>query len=65
MTQYIAKLAAIEGVEVASRSLARFSPVEFSPDVMNLIETTANERGYACQRLPSGAGHDAQIFAPN
>ena len=65
MTQYIAKLAAIEGVEVASRSLARFSPVEFSPDVMNLIETTANERGYACQRLPSGAGHDAQMFAPN
>ncbi|MDG2077324.1 MAG: M20 family metallo-hydrolase, partial [Arenicellales bacterium] len=65
MTQYIAKLAAIEGVEVASRSLARFCPVEFSPDVMNLIETTANERGYACQRLPSGAGHDAQMFAPN
>ena len=65
MTQYIAKLAAIEGVEVASRSLARFSPVEFSPDVMNLIDTTANERGYACQRLPSGAGHDAQMFAPN
>ena len=65
MTQYIAKLAAIEGVEVVSRSLARFCPVEFDPDVMNLIETTANERGYACQRLPSGAGHDAQMFAPN
>jgi N-carbamoyl-L-amino-acid hydrolase len=65
MTQYITKLAAIEGVEVASRSLARFCPVEFSPDVVNLIETTAKERGYACQRLPSGAGHDAQMFAPN
>ena len=65
MTQYIAKLATIEGVEVASRSLARFCPVEFSPDVVNLIETTAKERGYACQRLPSGAGHDAQMFAPN
>ena len=65
MTQYIAQLAATEGVEVASRSLARFCPVEFSPDVVNLIETTANERGYACQRLPSGAGHDAQMFAPN
>ena len=65
MTQYIAKLAAIEGVEVASRSLARFCPVEFDPDVVNLIETTTNECGYACQRLPSGAGHDAQMFAPN
>ncbi|MEE2803867.1 MAG: Zn-dependent hydrolase [Pseudomonadota bacterium] len=65
MAQYIAKLAAIEGVEVASRSLARFCPVEFNPEVVNLIETTANDRGYACQRLPSGAGHDAQMFAPN
>jgi N-carbamoyl-L-amino-acid hydrolase len=65
MTQYIAKLAAIEGVQVASRSLARFCPVEFDPDVVNLVETTATERGYACQRLPSGAGHDAQMFAPN
>ena len=62
---HIKALRAIEGVEVVSRSLARFCPVEFDPDVMNLIETTANERGYACQRLPSGAGHDAQMFAPN
>ena len=65
MTKYMAKLAASEGVEVASRALACVSPGEVSPDVMNRIETTANERGYACQRLPSGAGHDAQMFAPN
>ena len=47
------------------RSLARFSPVEFDPKITDLIEAVADASGYSCQRLPSGAGHEAQMFAPN
>ena len=29
------------------------------------IETNAKRLGHSVQQLPSGAGHDAQAFAPN
>jgi len=31
--------------------------------MVSLIETTARELGLSCRRLPSGAGHDAQMMA--
>ena len=65
MTNFVADTSASEGVEMQQRSLARFSPVEFDPKITDLIETVADDCGYSCQRLPSGAGHDAQMFAPN
>ena len=52
-----------EGVEISSRSLARFDPVTFDPDTVLLVETTAKRLGYSVHRLPSGAGHDAQMMA--
>jgi len=30
---------------------------------VSLIETTARELAFSCRRLPSGAGHDAQMMA--
>jgi len=54
---------AAEGVTVTRRSLARFEPVEFDPELIGLVEATARELGYSVRRLPSGAGHDAQILA--
>ena len=65
MTEFVNATASNEGVSVSSRSLARFSPVAFDNEIIDLVEKTAVERGYSCQRLPSGAGHDAQMFAPN
>ena len=31
--------------------------------MVSLVETTARELGLPCRRLPSGAGHDAQMMA--
>jgi len=52
-----------QGVEIRSRSLARFDPVTFDPDTVLLVEKTAERLGYSVHRLPSGAGHDAQMMA--
>ena len=52
-----------EGVTVSSRSLARFEPVEFDADKVDLVEATAQRLGLSTKRMPSGAGHDAQMLA--
>ena len=54
-----------EGIEAKTRRLARFLPTFFDPDVINLVEDCANKLGASTRRMPSGAGHDAQSFAPN
>jgi N-carbamoyl-L-amino-acid hydrolase len=57
------QLAKAEGVEVKSRTLARFEPVEFDSRVVDQIEQLATTRGLSTKRMPSGAGHDAQMLA--
>lgn len=52
-----------EGVTITRESLARFAPVDFDPRLVTLVERTARELGYSVRRLPSGAGHDAQMLA--
>ena len=52
-----------EGVEISVRRLARFEPVEFDESVIALVEHTADSLGLSHMRLPSGAGHDAQMMA--
>ena len=56
-------LAADEGVEVVRRTLARFAPVEFDERMVDLVEATATRLGHSTLRMPSGAGHDAQMLA--
>ena len=56
-------VAQAEGVELSHRSLARFEPVAFDPGVVGLVEATARRLGHSVRRLPSGAGHDAQMLA--
>ncbi len=56
---------AAEGVTLEKRSLARFSPVEFDTMIIDMVEKAAAASDYTYCRLPSGAGHDAQMFAPN
>jgi beta-ureidopropionase / N-carbamoyl-L-amino-acid hydrolase len=57
--------AAEERVSLEHRSLARFKPVAFDRAMIDLVERTANGHGHSIRRMPSGAGHDAQMFAPN
>ncbi|MBP9905827.1 MAG: M20/M25/M40 family metallo-hydrolase, partial [Rhodoferax sp.] len=51
------------GVTLSSRQLARFEPVDFDPDSISLVEATAKRLGLRVKRMPSGAGHDAQMLA--
>ena len=60
---FAAATAADEGVACERRSLARFDPVRFDPAIVDRVERIAGERGLSHRRLPSGAGHDAQILA--
>ncbi|HZA76635.1 MAG TPA: Zn-dependent hydrolase [Acidimicrobiales bacterium] len=63
LREEVARLAATEGCEVAWRRLARFEPVDFDPAVVDQVESTAQRLGHTVMRLPSGAGHDAQMLA--
>lgn len=60
---YLAATAAAEGCTITTRSLARFEPVDFDPQVIDLVERTAANAGLSVRRMPSGAGHDAQMLA--
>ena len=57
------QLAAEERVTIERRTLARFEPVEFHPEMVDLVEHTAVRLGHSTRRMPSGAGHDAQMLA--
>jgi len=61
---FVERTAAAEGVTVARRTLARFEPVAFDPAMVDLVEEVATGHGHRVRRMPSGAGHDAQMFAP-
>ncbi|MDO9596216.1 MAG: Zn-dependent hydrolase [Azoarcus sp.] len=52
-----------ETVDIATRSLARFAPVPFAPEMTARIEHHARALGLSTRRMPSGAGHDAQMLA--
>lgn len=54
-----------ENVSITHRCVARYEPVVFSPSVIGAVERRARAMGHSVRRLPSGAGHDAQAFAPN
>jgi N-carbamoyl-L-amino-acid hydrolase len=60
---YASSVAQAEGVRISARSLARLEPVAFDPMVVNLVEQQAQALGCSHQRMPSGAGHDAQMLA--
>ena len=60
---FVAETAEAEGVEIESRTLARFEPVDFDPRVVDMVEASASAQGRSSRRLPSGAGHDAQMLA--
>ena len=57
------QLAEEEQVTIARRTLARFEPVEFDAVMVDLVESTATRLGHSTLRMPSGAGHDAQMLA--
>lgn len=63
ITDFFATIASEENVVISSRPLARFEPVVFDESVVALVDAVATEHGHSVCRMPSGAGHDAQMFA--
>jgi len=65
ISDFISDISTKEGVKITSRTLARFEPVVFDAAMVDLVEESAVALGYSVKRMPSGAGHDAQMFAPD
>ncbi len=63
LATFAEKTAAGEGVTLEARTLARFDPVAFAPHLVARVEAIAREFDLPVKRLPSGAGHDAQMLA--
>ncbi|MGB1653120.1 MAG: Zn-dependent hydrolase [Acidimicrobiales bacterium] len=60
---FLTAAAASENCTIELRSLARFDPVIFDETVVCAVENIATAQGHAVRRMPSGAGHDAQMLA--
>ena len=63
LATFLEELADMEGVAITTKSLARFEPVEFDGAMVDLVQATAERLGHSTRRMPSGAGHDAQMLA--
>jgi N-carbamoyl-L-amino-acid hydrolase len=59
---YIAEAAKAERVEVEAKVLARFEPVIFEAGLVDRVEHHARTLSLSTRRMPSGAGHDAQMM---
>ena len=63
LDEIVNRIADGEHLDASMRRTARFEPVEFHPAVIDLVERCAAEAGLTHRRMPSGAGHDAQMLA--
>ena len=57
------RIAASEGTRVQVETVSADTPVPMDPAVIGTIEDACRRLGYAFQRMPSGAGHDAMNMA--
>ena len=57
------RIAASEGTRVQVETVSADTPVPMDPAVIGTIEGACRRLGYAFQRMPSGAGHDAMNMA--
>jgi beta-ureidopropionase / N-carbamoyl-L-amino-acid hydrolase len=57
------RVARRRGLVLETEHLMRADPVRMSPRIQAVIEAAAGHLGLATRRMPSGAGHDAQVLA--
>ncbi len=62
VANHIAFVAEEERVEVETKVLARFEPVIFDAKLVDRVERHAKALALSTRRMPSGAGHDAQMM---
>jgi N-carbamoyl-L-amino-acid hydrolase len=63
VAKFVKEISLTEGVSIKSRTLARFKPVEFDVRVVDCVDQTARSFAHSVRRMPSGAGHDAQMLS--
>ena len=63
LLQYAEQICAQESCSLQTRTLARFEPVAFDESMIERVERVAATQGNTTLRMPSGAGHDAQMLA--
>ncbi len=62
LAAHVAAVAQEERVEAQAKVLARFEPVIFDAGLVDRVEHHAEALGLSTRRMPSGAGHDAQMM---
>ncbi len=62
VSAHIAEVAKAERVAVKAKVLARFEPVIFDRALVDRVEHHAKALSLSTRRMPSGAGHDAQMM---
>ncbi|MFO1087166.1 MAG: Zn-dependent hydrolase [Reyranellaceae bacterium] len=62
VAEHIAEVAREERVDVDAKVLARFEPVIFDGALVDRVEHHARALSLSTRRMPSGAGHDAQMM---
>ncbi len=63
MMRFVSDVCEHESCTVEMRTLARFAPVGFADEMIDRVERVAQAHGNTTLRMPSGAGHDAQMLA--
>ena len=63
MASFIEETCRAGDCTVETKTLARFEPVVFDDSMIDRVERVAGELGNTSMRMPSGAGHDAQMLA--
>jgi N-carbamoyl-L-amino-acid hydrolase len=59
---HVADVAKAERVDVEAKVLARFEPVMFDAGLVDRVERHSKALSLSTRRMPSGAGHDAQMM---
>lgn len=60
---YVTEVLRQSNLTMEREEMVRFTPVQFDADLVNQIAENATSLGLSVKRMPSGAGHDAQMMA--
>lgn len=64
LMETVRRIAERRGLEASVERWMNAAPIAMDKGLTDAIEDICIQQGLSCRRMPSGAGHDAQIFAP-
>lgn len=60
---FVQDLTEKHGLSYKTEVMVRFTPVQFDQQMTEVVQAAAEKNGLTFKRMPSGAGHDAQMMA--